>query len=393
MRSRLRRVAVLAPIIVGLLVGCGGAPVTPDYGGYSIERAEPDYDAGQSRARGILVESLRLGERISFADQIDPDLTTTGGGGVLGDHRNLVPGMNLLSGVQSNVASKLGVRGSFGTIANNGRSNDREEKFLSIALLAFDSEDVARTATADMARADFEQGGDNVSLPLPEHPGALSHYRPSVPTVGSWLTWKNLVIRVYAKVLEPRPELLADILTKTYRAQLADLDGFVPTAQSELASLRIDPDRLLTRMVRTEEPQLSGDTGPSTFAVYGPRAFSLLSPHPSAFLAKLRAASVSQVAVAHNKYLWHTASSQAAEAEAARLVIATEGDYLAMAGVSGLPTVSCGQRKIPEGRNAQPSRLRCIVHRGPDVVTVLSYLAADARQLAAAQYALLGQDR
>ncbi|MFD3705486.1 hypothetical protein ACFWUP_20295 [Nocardia sp. NPDC058658] len=393
MRFRLHRVAVLSLLVVGLPIGCGDAPVGPDHGSYSTVPIPADYDEGPSRARGILVESLRLGERISFGDRIDPDLTSTGGGGVMGDHRGLVPGMNSLSGVQSNVASKLGVHASFGAIADNGRSDTKDEKFVSISLLAFASEDIARTAAADMARADFEQGADNAPIVLPDYPAALSHWRPSVPTVGSWLTWKNLVVRVYAKVLEPRAELLADVLTKTYRTQLADLEGFVPTAEPDLPNLRIDPDKLLTRIVQTAEPELDGDTGADTFSVYGPRAFALLSDRPSTFFATLRAASVSQIAVAHNKYLRRTASADAATAEAARLVEEGERDYVAIPGEPSLPTVSCAQARFPNERNVLANRFKCIVYHGVDVVVLFSYLEADVRHLAAAQYALLAQDR
>ncbi|MFE1595201.1 hypothetical protein [Nocardia sp. NPDC058705] len=393
MRFRLHRVAVLSLLVLGLPMGCGDAPVRPDHGSYSTDPAPADYDEGPSRARGILVESLRLGERVSFGDRIDPDLTSTGGGGVMGDHRGLVPGMNMLSGVQSNVASKAGVHASFGAIADNGRSDDKDEKSVAISLLAFETEDIARTAAADMARADFEQGADNVPIVLPDYPAALSHWRPSVPTVGSWITWKNLVIRVYAKVLEPRVELLVDVLTKTYRIQLADLEGFVPTAEADLPNLRIDPDKLLTRLVRTAEPELDGDTGAGTFSVYGPRAFALLWDRPSAMLATLRAASVSQVAVAHHKYLRHTASAEAAAAEADRLAEEGEREYVAIPGIAGLPTVSCWQAKLPNERNVLANRFKCIVHRGVDVVVVFSYLEPDVRHLAAAQYALLAQDR
>ncbi|MGY0502526.1 DUF7373 family lipoprotein [Nocardia sp. FBN12] len=393
MRFRSHRIVVLSLIVVTVLVGCGDAPTRPDHGSYSTDPVAADYDARPSRGRGILVESLRLGERVSFADRIDPDLTWTRGGGVLGDHRGLVPGMNILSGAQSDAAGNHGVLASFGAIAGNGQSGGAGEKHLSISLLAFSSADVARTAAADMARADFEQGTDNVPIILPDYPAALSHWRPSVPTVGSWLTWQNLVVRVYAQVLEPRAELLVDILTKAYRTQLADLEGFVPTAEADLPNLRIDPDKLLTRIVQTGEPQLDGQTGADTFAVYSPRAFALLSDRPSAILASLRAASVSQIAVAHNKYLRRTASAEAAAAEAGRLAREGEGDYAAIPGIASLPTISCWQAKLPDERNVGVNRFRCIVSRGVDVVVVLSYLEADVRHLAAAQYALLAQDR
>ncbi|MFD3510413.1 hypothetical protein [Nocardia sp. NPDC058666] len=378
---------------MGLLVGCDSAQIQPDHGSYATVRPSADYDIGPSHARGILVESLRLGERISFASSIDPDLNRSRGGGVLGDHRGLVPSMNILAAAQSAAAGKYDILGAFGVNAYNGQSAEKDEKSLAISILAFPSEDIARAAAAEMARADFEQGADNAPIIVPEYPGALAHWRPSVPTVGSWLTWKNLVIRVFAKVLEPRAELLAEVLTKTYRAQLADLEGFTPTSESDLPNLRADPDRLLTRVVQTAGAELNGDTGGSTFAVYGPRAFSLLAGRPSEFLADLRAASVSQMAVANNQFLRRHASAEAAKSEAARLPGTFDDDYVAMAGVASLPDVACWERKQPDKTIVVPSRFRCLVHRGMDLVILNGYLELDIRQRAAAQYALLAEDR
>ncbi|MFD4428498.1 hypothetical protein [Nocardia sp. NPDC058497] len=389
MRFGLSRVAVPAVLLVSVLVACGDESVGPDYGPYSTARIPADYDAGLSNGRGILVESLRLGERVSFADQIDPDLTSTGSGGVLVDHRGLVPGRNILSGAQSAAAGKHDILGAFGVFADNGQAADKDAKFVSISLLAFPSEDIARTAVAEMARADFEQNPGNQPLVLPEYPGALTHWYPSVPTVGSWLTWKSLVIRVYAKVLEPRADLLSEVVAKTYRTQLADLAGFTPTPQADLAALRIDPDGLLARVVQTGEAELDD----KTFAVYGPRALALMMSRPSKALATFRAASVSQIAVAHDHYLRRTGSPEIAAAEADRLTREGNEDYLAMPGIESLPTVSCWKAKFPLRGSHKASRFKCIVYRGVDLALVYSYLESDVRHLAAAQYALLAQDR
>ncbi|WP_410871663.1 hypothetical protein [Nocardia sp. A7] len=377
-----RRFAALTVLVVGLATACGDQP-GPDYGDYSIQPIAADYDTAASYHRGVLTESLRIGERLVIAEQIDPDLSQTRGGGVIVDFEGVD---EMLSSAQRDALAPFDVLAGFGAIAGNDQvHNEATLKFLSIAILALPSEEIAGQAAAAMAAADFGANIDNAPLPNPEFPAALNHWRPGVPTVGGWLVWKNLVIRIYAKVVEPSPAVLTDLLTRTYRAQLTALNGFTSTPPERFATTRMDSDSLLTRVVST------GRTIPKheEFAVYGPRAYALLVGRPSVRLALFEKHQISAVALSHNKFLYRTGSPAAAVTYADELAASLSADHTAMAGVPGLPAARCYRALRPNPSEFEAIRFSCLVVRGEFVVRLLSNRDDDVRQMAAAQYALL----
>lgn len=386
-RYRSRCLAALLSLAL-LTAACGDEPAALDHGGYALEPVPGDFDDAPSRVRGSLVESVRIGERLLFADRVDPDLIEGDGGGV-------VVGPNgvdeLLSGVQKTALDPFDVLAGFGAIGSNGQlDNEQKDKLLSITILSLPDAEQAGAAAHAMAAADFGANAENAPLPpLPEYPAALSHWRPGVPTVGSWLVWKNLVIRVYAKVIDPRAEVLTDLLTRTYRAQLAELDTFVPTPPADLATLKLDSGHLLTRMVKT------GEYWPDRweFMVYGPRSYALLLDKPSARLRDFEASSIDAVAVAHNKFLHRAKDQDAAQTHAEneeKVLLAA--DYTAIT-APALAGVSCFRAARPNTEVSAARRFVCVVRRNEFVVRMYSNQESDVRQLAVAQYALLSGSR
>ncbi|MBW0271183.1 hypothetical protein ATM97_10160 [Nocardia sp. MH4] len=371
-----------------LIAACGDESAALDHGGYALEPIPGDFDDAPSRVRGSLVESVRIGERLLFADRVDPDLVEGDGGGVVVGVRGVD---ELLSGVQQTALQPFDVQAGFGAIGSNGRSdNEQQHKLLSITILSLPDAEQAGAAAQAMAAADFGANTENAPLPLPDYPAALSHWRPGVPTVGSWLVWKNLVIRLYAKVVDPRPEVLTDLLTRTYRAQLAELDTFVPTPAADLAALKLDSEHLLTRVVKT------GEYWPDRwdFLVYGPRTYALLLDKPSARLREFEQSKIDAIAVSYNKFLHRASDEQTArtyaEAEERLLLSA---DFTAMSEVPGPDGVSCYRASRPNTEVSAARRFACLVRRDEFVVRVYSNQETDVRQLAVAQYALLSGSR
>lgn len=386
-RYRSRRLAALAVTVVGFAAACGDQPAGLDHGSYSVRPIATDYDDTASRSRGILVESLRLGEHLLIAEKVDPELSMSRGGGVIADHGGVD---DLLSAVQMSALQPFDVLGAFGAIAGNDQShNEAADKALTISLIALPSEEAATAAAAAMAAADFGANAENAPLAVPEFPAALNHWRPGIPTVGSWLVWKNVVIRVFAKVVEPRPEVLVDLLTRTYRAQLAELATFTPTPPAELATARIDRDGLLTRVVST------GNTTPDRkeFAVYGPRAFALLLDRPTTRLRLFEEHRITAIAVSHNKILYRAESPAAAESFDAAIQDVQAEDYAAMAGVPGVAGVACFRALRPDRRAVQARRFSCLIRHAGFVARIYSNQELDARRLAAAQYTLLADSQ
>ncbi|MGW6424288.1 DUF7373 family lipoprotein [Nocardia sp. NPDC055053] len=387
MRYRSRCLAVLLSLTL-LTAACGDESVVLDHGDYALEPVPGDYDDAPDRLRGSLAESVRIGERVLFADRVDPDLAVGDGGGVIVGLRGVT---EMLSGVQRQALLPFDVLAGFGATGSNGQlDNEQKEKYLSISILSLPDADQATAAAQAMAAADFGANTENAPLPLPDYPAALSHWRPGVPTVGSWLVWKNLVIRVFAKVVDPLPEVLGDLLTRTYRAQLADLESFVPTPAADLSTLKLDSGQLLTRVVKT------GEYWPNNvdFVVYGPRAFSLMLDKPTVRLREFEASSVGAVAVSYNKFLHRARDERAAHtfAESEEKLL-LDADYTAMPNGSGLPGVECYRAARPSSNVIAARRFACLVRHNEFVVRVYSNQESDIRQLAVAQYALLSGSR
>ena len=145
-RNRLRWLAPLLSLT--LLTAACGDNAAPDHGDYALEPVAGDYDDAPNTVRGTLVESVRIGERLLFADRVDPQLTYGNGGGlIVGVH-----GVDdLLSGVQRTALGPFDVLAGYGAIASNGQSdNESKHKLLSIAILPLDH---ARVLAARMELA------------------------------------------------------------------------------------------------------------------------------------------------------------------------------------------------------------------------------------------------
>lgn len=386
MRFRSGRFAVAAIGVVLLVGGCGGnSGDAVDYGSYPTHRIAGDFDQRPSRARGILAESLRLGERIVLGNEVDPDLTAGRGGGVLVDSTGLTDGT--LSGPQRTALQGYSILGGYSALAGNKPFDPAEtsKKFLAISILAFPDEQTAAAAARDMEHADFMTNPDNVPVGLDAYPAAVNHWRPGVPTLGSWLSWKSLVIRVFAELTEPDFGKLAQQATKALQSQVAALERFTPTPASELPNLRLDPDGLLPRLVKTD------DYTPDdrTFAVYSTRAFAAASAKPAADFEANSSRGLTSIAVSHNKMLYRLRDNAAATEFTKHFIEASQAEYDPIHGVAGRDSIDCAQLKQPNNRSADASRYRCLITRGEYVAKVFSNTDIDVRRLAAAQDAVL----
>ncbi|MFF2394368.1 hypothetical protein [Nocardia sp. NPDC058114] len=382
MRNRSHWLAAL--LSLALFTAACGEDAAFDHGDYGLEPVAGDYDDAPNTVRGTLAESLRIGERLLFADRVDPELTEGNGGGLIVGVRGVD---DLLSGAQRTALLPFDVLAGFGAIAGNGQQdNEPKYKLLSIAILSLPDEVQATAAMQAMAAADFTANAENAPLQVPDYPAALSHWRPGVPTVGSWLVWKNLVIRLYAKIIDPSPEQLIELIVRTYRGQLAELESFLPTPAADVSKLKLDSDKLLTHVVKT------GDYWPDKwdFMVYGPRSYALLRDKPSATLREFEENSINAIAVSYNKFLYRAQNSDAAQAYAdTEEKHSLAADYTPMTGVPGLDGVSCYRAARPNNISVPARRFSCLVRHNEFVVRLYSNQETDIRQQAVAQHALL----
>ncbi|MTE11593.1 DUF7373 family lipoprotein [Nocardia aurantiaca] len=381
--------AGIGAAVLVLTTACGNDGGAPDYGPYATH-GDDAFDRQPSRIRGVFAESLRLADHIVFATDVDPDLTTVRGGGISADDRGLHE--PALSPRQRGAAAPFGVAGSFGMAASNraATGDGPPRKYLAVSLTAFRDERSAASAAAEMARVDFEASPDNAPVGVDAFPAALSHWRPGLPSLGSIMAWKNVVIRVYAELPDPDLGRLVDVVTTTYRKQVSELSGFDASPIPDPAEVPLDPDGLLTRLVRTGDPLAD----PKMFAAFGVRAYAALSPEPPRTFGKYSGSGVTALAVSHNKYLYRMRDSQAAAQYGRFLADDPENsEYTWMRNVRGLTAATCSQATRPDPKSVQARRYRCVVVRDGYVAVVYSNTETDVRQLAAAQYAIMGDPR
>ncbi|MGX1804137.1 DUF7373 family lipoprotein [Nocardia sp. NPDC055321] len=384
MRTPIALAALLPALLTG--AGCGGDAGDPDPGTYPTVAAPADYDDAAGYARGILVESLRIGETVISAQQIESDLVHGRGGGVLVDHAGT---SGPLPAAVRTALAPFEVLGGFGAVAaDSAQTGGSTAKSLTVAVLALPSVELAAAAAGAAAAA--ADAVDTLPLGLSGTPAAQAYWRPATATAGGWLSWKSLVIGVSAKFTGAAGDQLADVLSRAVRAQVSALTDFVPTPPADLPKLKLDPDRLLTGLVRT-----GADTPDRLdFAVYGPRAHALLLDRPATRLAEFREQGVTSIALSHNNQLYRTRDAETAEG-----LVRVIGDRLTGQGYvrvdagPGVTGVSCYAATQPEPLVLEARRYACLLHRADIAVRVNSNQEADVRRLAAAQSILLGQDR
>ncbi|WP_157514422.1 DUF7373 family lipoprotein [Nocardia concava] len=377
-------------ILVAVSAGCGESPgETQDYGPYPARRVDGDYDRAPSAARGILVESLRLGEHMVSPTSVDPELSAGRGGGVLLDFQGLADSQ---ISPQKTVLGHYTLLGGFETRAANRAYLDKNTpgKSLSVEVFAFPDEQTAIVAAADLEHADFADKTDNAPVAIDSVPGSLSHWRPGVPMLSSWLAWKTLVIRVVAERPDPDLGELTDRVARAFGQQQIALASFTATRLPDLARLSLDPDNLLPRLVKTGEYQPDA----TKFAVYGPRAYAVLSTSPAADTAEYDERGVTAIAVSYNKHLFR-ARDPASATELARWL--TDRDsasrYRSLPGVTGRSGITCSQATAPDPLVTEPRRYRCLVVRDALVAVVYGNTGTEVRQLAAAQYAVMADPK
>lgn len=392
MGFRLRRLAVLvsAVSIVTTSAACGSDGQTADHdqtldvGPYSTQRADNGFDDQPSRARGIMVESLRLGERIVFGSEVAPEFQAGHGGNVIAT----AGGIRNSDGVFAPpLAPHHPLAAYIAASAETPYISEYHKSYtLSVALVAFPDEQSAAAAAIDMNQNDFAANAKNQAVTIPDYPAAQSHWRPGVPNLGSWLAWNSVLIAVYVEAPQANLDQLTGFVARTYKQQIPKLDGYTPTPAEQQPMLKLDQDKLLSRLVSTGSQVLD----PRQFAVYSPRGYAVLGTAPASDAQDYDSQGVKAIAVSDNKYLYRMRDADAARDFTAHLTdTPTVSKYKPMRGVPGAPSISCFKATQPNPTVAGARQFRCLITYEGFVAEVFSDQESDVRQLAAAQYAVL----
>ncbi|MFI6870158.1 hypothetical protein [Nocardia sp. NPDC050406] len=394
MRFRFHRLAAaaMAAAIAGTAVACGETDTAPqrfgaadDFGPYSTQRIDTSYDTRSDLARGRIAESLRLGEHIAFGSDIAPEVAAQRYTAVPVGERGAWFG---LQAHQMTAAEPF--RPYAGFVSESAGSPNLgahlAHPMVKITLIAFPDDAAATAAAAAMSASDFALNNANTPVSLPELPTALSHWVPTQASVGSWMAYKSVVIHVVAQSIEKKLDPLTSLLTETYQQQVRELADYTP-ATAPVETIPLDPDKLLPNLVAT------GNQAPDAreFAVYGPRAFAVLSStDPATQTREYESRKVEAVAISDNKYLYALPDAETAKNFTTYLTeTPTASKYVRMGGISGIDEIACFQATEPNPTESQARRYRCLIPHANFVAEVFSDRETDVRQLAAAQYSLL----
>ncbi|MBB5916584.1 hypothetical protein BJY24_005496 [Nocardia transvalensis] len=405
-----RAAAVLGAIALLLVAGCSTEgnprpeypdPGSLDAGAYGVEPLDAPADGNERYGR--VLESTRMIEALIDPVEADPALTHFASPGhviplptpataavfLAEPVRPVLERNGMLAGAEvdgSDVEAP-----AHGPVIGSAR-------LLTTIVLRFPDAAAAERAARDIDAVDTAVSPENVAVPIPGQPAAHAHWRPTVPTLAATLATGDYVVSLLAGHTAPDLTALTTLADRAFAAQLPRLREFAATPADRLATLPLDPDGMIRRLVpdapgRWSYPAVtitSKDVNAGWNAtvqghgvVYGPRASRLAggdreTDHP----VELRAVNGLNVMYRY-----------ADAATARRAFEASSGRYRANSGLrpasppGAVPDARCWESLQSDALRS--TRFLCALVHGRYVAAILTRELKTGQQKMAAQYGLL----
>ncbi|MGQ4597305.1 DUF7373 family lipoprotein [Nocardia sp. R6R-6] len=395
---RTQRIALTASCLAlaGLLTGCGGVVGkatageidvrTLEVGTYPVDRHQYEQD---SNGKGALLEGMRMSDAVVPSVRIDPALKVGRGSTVVADSEQALDFVAKVSKpVFDNRKLVVGYAVSGADRPDPaGQSNPAPAATaVTNAVFRFPDEATAKLAARELEDVDIAVSPDNRKLPSTRYPDAYIHWRPGVPTVGTFMAHKEFVISLFIQRPTADADDLAKWVDKTLAAQVSQLDKFTPTPVTKLDNLKVDPDNLLARIAVADRANRTPD--PSTFASYGGYYTVHRADDEAAHLRLLEAAGADHTAIADDSYVIRTRDAAAASKLVTGLLESEGAHYDPLGAPKDVPDAKCLQLNS-KGDPEREYKYRCYVAYKRYVGVVTSDKEPDVRQKVAAEYALL----
>ncbi|RDI50868.1 DUF7373 family lipoprotein [Nocardia mexicana] len=393
-------VACAAMLLAGCVVSGSPVPFTSQLATLEVGRypAEPPPEPhGSDEKYGRVVESVRMGEAVIDPVEADPDLAF---GPPAGAQPLPAPAktLGLLAAPTRTVLEQRGMLAGFSVTASDRNLSTGPivgaSRLLTVVLLRFPDAEAARQAAQEIDSADAAVNTDNVPLAVPGFAQARAHWRPAVPTLAATMAHESMVISLLVGHTAPDASALGALAGRAFTAQLARLKSFVPTPRDRFATLPLDRDGMLRRLV----PERPGGwpypvvaelgTGPhagwastvwASGVVFGPHAVRLRGARPRT-VPTVELGAVSG----------HSSLARYPTAAVARRAVESEDGIgplrRAAAAPKGLPEAVCAERIDLQESFA---KYECRIHYGRYLARVAGRDLVRTQQKTAAQYALL----
>ncbi|WP_040774540.1 DUF7373 family lipoprotein [Nocardia pneumoniae] len=395
---RTQRIALTASCLAlaGLLTGCAGVRGTPtageidvrmlEVGTYPVDRHAYDQESG---GKGALLEGMRMSDAVVPTVRIDPSLKIGRGSTVVADGEQALDFVAKVSKpVFDNRKLVVGyaVSGADRPDPAGQHNPGPEATAVTDVVFRFPDEATAKLAARELEDVDIAVSPDNRKLPSSKFPDAFIHWRPGVPTVGTFMAYKEFVISLFIQRPRADGDDLVKWVDKTLAAQVQQLDKFTPTPVARLDTLKVDPDGLLARVAVADRANRTPD--PATFAVYGGLHTVHRADDEDAHLRLIEDAGVDRTAVADDSYVARTRDADAAQKLVTGLLESEGGHYDPLGAPRDVPGAKCLQLN-GKGDPEREYKYRCYVAYKRYVGVVTSDKEPDVRQKVAAEYALL----
>ncbi|MBL1075120.1 hypothetical protein JK358_12025 [Nocardia sp. 2] len=361
-----------------------------EVGQYKVSKFSYNQNAGNSAA---LLEGFRMSEAVVPTVRIDSSLTYGRGGRATVDTADATDAG--LADVSKPVLDRNKMITAFiasGTdkIPLSGGKSEPGATTITNMVLRFPDSQTAKTAARELEDADFNVAADiNKKVPLSQYPDAYVHWRPGVPNMGTFMAYKDFVISLLIERPTADEQDLLSWVRKTLDAQVPLLDKFVPTPESKLSSLQVDPDDLLARVVVKDRPKNGTTTpDPTAFAVYGPTKIIHNANNESDIEKAVTASGADAIAYSDYSTVIRTRDDAGAQTMLSALVADESDHYDTIAAPNDLPGAKCVQLNS-KGDTEIEYKNRCYVAYKRFIGVVSSDSEADVRQKIAAEYALL----
>lgn len=395
---RTQRIALTASCLAlaGMLAGCAGVQGTPtageidvrvlEVGTYPIDKHDYSQDSG---GKGALLEGMRMSDAVVPTVRIDPMLKFGRGSTVVTDAEQA---LNFVAKVSKPVFDNRKLIVGYAASGADrpdpaGQSNPAPDATaVTNALFRFPDEATAKLAARELEDVDIAISPDNRKLSSTKYPDAHIHWRPGVPTVGTFMAHKEFVISLFIQRPTADGDDLVKWVDKTLAAQVAQLGEFTATSENKLDSLEVDPDGLLARVAVADRKDRAPD--PASFAVYGGYHTVHRADDESVHLRLIEDAGVDHIGLVDDSYVARTRDAEAAQKLVTGLLESEGAHYDPLGAPRDVPGAKCLQLNS-KGDPEREYKYRCYVAYKRYVGVVTSDKEPDVRQKVAAEYALL----